>query len=79
MAGRYGNKGVVSRVLNVEDMLFMADGTSIDVLLSMGVPSRMNSVSFMKSTSVWLLLASLVTRLPPHPSMVSLMKLFQGA
>ena len=43
MAGRYGNKGVVSRVLNVEDMPFMADGTPIDVLLSpMGVPSRMN-------------------------------------
>mgnify|MGYP000361140392 FL=1 len=43
MAGRYGNKGVVSRVLPVEDMPFMADGTPIDVLLSpMGVPSRMN-------------------------------------
>ena len=43
MAGRYGNKGVVSRVLPVEDMPFMADGTPIDVVLSpMGVPSRMN-------------------------------------
>lgn len=43
MAGRYGNKGVVSRVLPVEDMPFMADGTPIDIVLSpMGVPSRMN-------------------------------------
>lgn len=43
LAGRHGNKGVVSRVLPVEDMPFMADGTPIDILLSpMGVPSRMN-------------------------------------
>ena len=43
MAGRHGNKGVVSRILPVEDMPFMADGTPIDVVLSpMGVPSRMN-------------------------------------
>jgi DNA-directed RNA polymerase subunit beta len=43
IAGRHGNKGVVSRILPVEDMPFMEDGTPIDVLLSpMGVPSRMN-------------------------------------
>ncbi len=43
LAGRHGNKGVVSRILPVEDMPFMADGTPIDVILSpMGVPSRMN-------------------------------------
>jgi len=43
LAGRHGNKGVVSRVLPVEDMPFMEDGTPIDILLSpMGVPSRMN-------------------------------------
>ncbi len=43
LAGRHGNKGVVSRVLPVEDMPFMEDGTPIDVVLSpMGVPSRMN-------------------------------------
>ncbi|RYC73741.1 DNA-directed RNA polymerase subunit beta [Candidatus Nanosyncoccus nanoralicus] len=47
MAGRYGNKGVVSRVLPVEDMPFMADGTPVDVVLSpMGVPSRMNLPAF---------------------------------
>ena len=43
LAGRHGNKGVVSRVLPKEDMPFMADGTPIDIVLSpMGVPSRMN-------------------------------------
>ena len=43
LAGRHGNKGVISRILPVEDMPFMADGTPVDVLLSpMGVPSRMN-------------------------------------
>ena len=43
LAGRHGNKGVVSRILPVEDMPFMADGTPVDVILSpMGVPSRMN-------------------------------------
>ena len=43
LAGRHGNKGVVSRILPVEDMPFMEDGTPIDIVLSpMGVPSRMN-------------------------------------
>ena len=43
LAGRHGNKGVVSRVLPIEDMPFMEDGTPIDIVLSpMGVPSRMN-------------------------------------
>ena len=43
MAGRHGNKGVISRILPEEDMPFMEDGTPIDVLLNpLGVPSRMN-------------------------------------
>ena len=43
MAGRHGNKGVVSRILPVEDMPFMPDGTPVDILLTpLGVPSRMN-------------------------------------
>jgi DNA-directed RNA polymerase subunit beta len=43
MAGRHGNKGVVSNVVPVEDMPFMADGTSVDIVLNpLGVPSRMN-------------------------------------
>ena len=43
LAGRHGNKGVISRMLPVEDMPFMEDGTPIDVVLNpLGVPSRMN-------------------------------------
>lgn len=43
MSGRHGNKGVISKILPIEDMPFLPDGTPIDVLLSpMGVPSRMN-------------------------------------
>ena len=43
LSGRHGNKGVIARILPVEDMPFMEDGTPVDVLLSpMGVPSRMN-------------------------------------
>jgi len=43
LGGRYGNKGVIARVLPEEDMPFMADGTPVDVLLNpLGVPSRMN-------------------------------------
>ncbi|MBP9988527.1 MAG: DNA-directed RNA polymerase subunit beta [Ruminococcus sp.] len=43
MAGRHGNKGVVSRILPVEDMPFLEDGTPLDIVLNpLGVPSRMN-------------------------------------
>lgn len=43
MAGRHGNKGVISKILPVEDMPFMEDGTPVDIMLSpFGVPSRMN-------------------------------------
>jgi DNA-directed RNA polymerase subunit beta len=43
MAGRHGNKGVISRILPVEDMPFLADGTPVDIVLNpLGVPSRMN-------------------------------------
>ncbi len=43
MAGRHGNKGVISRVLPVEDMPFLPDGTPLDIVLNpLGVPSRMN-------------------------------------
>ena len=43
MAGRYGNKGVISKVLPEEDMPFMEDGTPVDIVLNpMGVPSRVN-------------------------------------
>ena len=43
IAGRHGNKGVISKILPVEDMPYMADGTPVDVILNpLGVPSRMN-------------------------------------
>ncbi|MFN3603998.1 MAG: DNA-directed RNA polymerase subunit beta [Leptonema sp. (in: bacteria)] len=43
MAGRHGNKGVVSKILPIEDMPFMEDGTPVDIVLNpLGVPSRMN-------------------------------------
>jgi DNA-directed RNA polymerase subunit beta len=43
LAGRHGNKGVVARILPVEDMPYMADGTPVDIVLNpLGVPSRMN-------------------------------------
>ncbi|HEX2700931.1 MAG TPA: DNA-directed RNA polymerase subunit beta, partial [Acidimicrobiales bacterium] len=43
LAGRHGNKGVISKILPVEDMPFLADGTPVDIILSpFGVPSRMN-------------------------------------
>ena len=43
LAGRHGNKGVISKVLPIEDMPYMADGTAVDIILNpLGVPSRMN-------------------------------------
>jgi len=43
MAGRHGNKGVISKIVPVEDMPYLADGTPVDIILStLGVPSRMN-------------------------------------
>ena len=43
MAGRHGNKGVVARIVKEEDMPFLEDGSTVDiVLILLGVPSRMN-------------------------------------
>ena len=43
LAGRHGNKGVISKILPIEDMPYMADGTPVDIILNpLGVPSRMN-------------------------------------
>jgi DNA-directed RNA polymerase subunit beta len=50
MAGRHGNKGVVSRILPVEDMPHLADGTPVDIVLNpLGVPSRMNIGQIMET------------------------------
>ena len=54
MAGRHGNKGVISRVLAQEDMPFMADGTPVDVVLNpLGVPSRMNVGQILETHLGW--------------------------
>ena len=54
MAGRHGNKGVVSRVLPVEEMPYMADGTPLDVCLNpLGVPSRMNLGQLLETELGW--------------------------
>ena len=51
MAGRHGNKGVVSRILPVEDMPYLPDGTPVDVVLNpLGVPSRMNLGHVLETT-----------------------------
>ena len=54
MAGRHGNKGVVSRVVPVEDMPFLPDGTSVDLVLNpLGVPSRMNVGQILETHLGW--------------------------
>jgi DNA-directed RNA polymerase subunit beta len=54
MAGRHGNKGVVSRIVPVEDMPYMADGTPVDVVLNpLGVPSRMNVGQILETHLGW--------------------------
>ena len=54
MAGRHGNKGVVSRILPVEDMPFLEDGTHADIVLNpLGVPSRMNVGQILETHLGW--------------------------
>ena len=54
MAGRHGNKGVVSRITRVEDMPFMADGRPVDIVLNpLGVPSRMNLGQIYETVLGW--------------------------
>ena len=54
MAGRHGNKGVVSKVVPVEDMPFLADGTPVDVILNpLGVPGRMNIGQVLETHLGW--------------------------
>jgi DNA-directed RNA polymerase subunit beta len=54
MAGRHGNKGVVSRILPVEDMPYLEDGTSVDIVLNpLGVPSRMNVGQILETHLGW--------------------------
>lgn len=54
MAGRHGNKGVLSRIVPVEDMPYMADGTPVDIVLNpLGVPSRMNVGQILEAHLGW--------------------------
>jgi DNA-directed RNA polymerase subunit beta len=54
MAGRHGNKGVVSKVMSVEDMPYLEDGTPVDVVLNpLGVPSRMNVGQVLETHLGW--------------------------
>jgi len=54
LAGRHGNKGVISKILPLEDMPFMADGTPVDIILNpLGVPSRMNIGQLLETHLGW--------------------------
>jgi len=54
MAGRHGNKGVIAKILPEEDMPFMEDGTSVDIILNpLGVPSRMNVGQILETHLGW--------------------------
>ena len=54
MAGRHGNKGVISRILPEEDMPYLADGTAVDIVLNpLGVPSRMNIGQILETHLGW--------------------------
>jgi len=54
LAGRHGNKGIVSRIVRVEDMPFLEDGTAVDIVLNpLGVPSRMNLGQIFETVLGW--------------------------
>ncbi len=54
MAGRHGNKGVVSRIMPIEDMPYLEDGTPVDIVLNpLGVPSRMNVGQILETHLGW--------------------------
>ena len=54
MAGRHGNKGIVSRIVREEDMPFLEDGTPVDIVLNpLGVPSRMNLGQIYETVLGW--------------------------
>ena len=55
LAGRHGNKGVISKILPAEDMPFLPDGTPVDIILNpLGVPSRMNVGQVLETHLGWI-------------------------
>ena len=55
LAGRHGNKGVIAKILPVEDMPFLADGTPVDVILNpLGIPGRMNFGQVLETHLGWI-------------------------
>ena len=67
LAGRHGNKGVISKILPVEDMPFLEDGTPVDVVLNpLGVPSRMNVGQVLETHLGWVALAAGRSRATPE-------------
>ena len=82
-AGRHGNKGVISKVLPVEDMPYLADGTPVDMVLNpLGVPSRMNVGQILETHLGWAAynmgqhLASYLDHSSPDKAKVDLKKIF---
>ena len=66
MAGRHGNKGVIAKVLPVEDMPFLPDGTPIQIMLNpLGVPSRMNVGQILETHLGWAVRSSVFRPSPP--------------
>ena len=54
MAGRHGNKGVISKIMPIEDMPYLEDGTPVDIVLNpLGVPSRMNVGQILETHLGW--------------------------
>ncbi|MDQ3284438.1 MAG: DNA-directed RNA polymerase subunit beta, partial [Actinomycetota bacterium] len=79
LAGRHGNKGVISKIVPEEDMPFMEDGTPIDVILSpLGVPSRMNIGQILETHLGWAASQGLDGENGDEPSFVST-PVFSGA
>ncbi len=81
MAGRHGNKGVVSRIVPVEDMPYMADGTPVDIVLNpLGVPSRMNVGQVLEVHLGWAAkgLGQKITRMLESGAKVAKVRAFLG-
>ncbi len=79
LAGRHGNKGVISKIVPEEDMPFMEDGTPVDVILSpLGVPSRMNIGQILETHLGWAASKGLRSENGGEPTFVST-PVFSGA